>query len=178
MKKTNPEVVIYWNKEIQRQKESGYRAVKYCKENGLNYKSFMNYDYRINWNEKKNLDFYNEYKKYYELYEKFEGTITQFCLSYKINEGTFKEYKIHKKYNEILSNKKLYIEPEGLSFVEVKPPKVIKRQSINIKSKEPEEVVEKKNDIEIIIAKGIKVIISPAVDYSAIIKIIEILKDL
>jgi hypothetical protein len=44
---------------------------------------------------------------------------------------------------------------------------------------EPEhEVVEKQNDIEIIISKGVKVSISPNIDSMKIIKIIELLKDL
>lgn len=45
--------------------------------------------------------------------------------------------------------------------------------------KEPqEEFVEKQNDIELIITKGVKVIISPNIDSMKIIKIIELLKDL
>lgn len=41
-----------------------------------------------------------------------------------------------------------------------------------------QEVVEAKNDIEIVISKGVKVILSPSIESQTIIKIIELLKDI
>ena len=74
---------------------------------------------------------------------------------------------------------------EELKFVQV--PRInqiplsqpIEIKEIEIQREETQqEVVEKQNDIELIISKGVKVVVSPNVGTEKLIKIIELLKDL
>ena len=64
-----------------------------------------------------------------------------------------------------------------MKFIKIENPVV--QQNQIIQSAEPkQEVLKEKNDVELIISKGVKVVVSPEVGADKLIRIIELLKDL
>lgn len=164
----NKEEVIKWYLHIQAHGKSGLNGPEYCRQNGLKYKDFSNKSFRINY--KKNRP--EQYAECVDMVNKFEEsglTRCQFSIKYKVSKSVLSETITHLRCKEIIEE---YLSKE-------EPMKLIQITPKIVPCKQPEpEVVEKQNDIEIQITKGVKVSISPNIDSMKIIKIIELLKDL
>jgi len=177
--KLTDEEIWKWYQIILDQKTSSMSGVQYCKKNGIFYKTFSNTKHRMFSYKHSRPKEYEEYKEWSRLLSEGELQLTDFCRKHKIDRIKLIEMNTHLNYQEILERlkkEKGEMEEPQMSFVQVKAPQsFLTTQSPPIQ--EPE-LVEAQNDIEITITKGVKVMISPQVDSTKIIKIIQLLKDL
>lgn len=123
--------------------------------------------------------------------EKTHKPFKIFALSKGVNHVKLDRMKRHLYYKKIIENRdnlsELQIEPEPvkvdepMGFIKISSnvPTPVAAEPIQAPVEAPvAEIIPSKNDIEIVIAQGVKVIISPSVDSMKIIKIIDLLKDL
>ena len=136
-----------------------------------------------------------------ELYQS-EGkrSLQKFCIQHKINSSRLRQVIDYLRYmsrinnilgennkqqigeviareNKILINK--CDETKQMNFIEAPKQKELIPQQIPEEPKQQEtQVFEAQNDLELIISKGVRVIVSPQIDNLKLIKIIELLKDL
>jgi len=168
-----------WYQLILQQRKSNGSGLQFCKTNNLDYKKFTNFKNRIFCFKHTRPKEYEEYMVWAQLLAEEEVGLTDFCRKHKINRETLIQINTHVNYLEIIDRLKKErggIEEPQMNFVQVKPP-----QNFFIQKEQPApdpEVMESQNDIEITITKGVKVMISPQVDSTKIIKIIELLKGL
>lgn len=177
MIKKSPKEIWFWYERIEDFRKSGMTAKSYCNVNEIEYKRLNNMIYRIDY--KKYSDPV-EYKKLMQLGRKFKTSEmgpTQFSKAHDIPVRIMGEVVTHMNYLEIIEKVKQEKAENRMKFIEVSPPPV-SHAIESISKPEEAEVIEKQNDLEIIISKGVKVSISPNIDSMKIIKIIELLKDL
>ncbi len=105
-------------------------------------------------------------------------TAAQFAKDNKIDLSMLRAATTHLKYQDIIKRciENPPDESKSQSMTFVKVPQVT--SSVPASVAPCAEVIESQNDIQIAIAKGVKVSISPNIDPMKIIKIIELLKDL
>ncbi len=156
---------------IESQKESGMQIISYCNKNNIDAKRFKNVKSLINYPKTNGPE---HLKNMYSIHkERKENHLTrdEICIKYSISTSQFNQFNNYIYYKKIIDK---YKEPEkeSMNFV-----KVATTSQTPVFEKEPE-LIEKQNDLEIIISKGIKVTISPNICSSSIIKIIEVLKEI
>lgn len=163
--------IWYWHQKIEEFHESGMKPINYCDSYEIDYKLFCNMKYRI---EYKRFSDAAVYKRNVPITRKYmnSGTLAaKFAKENCIDIRLLHEMATHLRYRDIIEDMKearAAKEEKTMSFIQVP-----QRMAI-----QDAEIVEKQNDIEIIITKGVKVSISPNIDSMKIIKIIELLKDL
>lgn len=169
--KKDHDEIWYWHQKLEEFHESGMAPKDYCDSYEVNYKAFSNMKYRI---EFKRFTDPALYEKSLPIARKYMASGVQLSKFVKENSIDIKllgEMCTHLGYIDIIEGRKAAIaakEKKPMSFIQVP-----QRMAI-----QDAEVVEKQNDLEIIISKGVKVSISPNIDSMKIIKIIELLKDL
>lgn len=174
-----PDEMWYWYENIEDFKKSGMGQAKYCRENNLDYSKFCNMYYRIIFksvsNPKENERLIHLGRKYL----RSDILAERFTKDNGINRSILSEVCAHIRYIDMIAEIKAQKNEseKPMNFIQVPTIPISKGGSPNLISQEPE-VVEKQNDLEIIITKGVKVTISPNIDSMKIIKIIEFLKDL
>lgn len=182
------------------------RPALYARNNNLDYKNVRNWIYRFNpWYGKyikqKEREIY-----LYDLYVATDAHRDKFCAKHGISQhrltivGTHRNYieRLNYIYNDDIPHADLVLgkKVEDNSIIEI--PKEVATsfklfqpkqeiQPINIPEpvitnirheNEPHEVFEPKNEIELSMQKGVKVILSPETTTDKIVKIIEFLKEL
>lgn len=174
MIKKDHDEIWYWHLKVEEFIESGMAPKAFCESRELDYKKFSNMRYRI---EYKRITHPDMYKKNVPIARRYIASgipASKFAKDNNIDVRILSELVTHLGYVDIIENMKNGIkkEPETMNFIQV--------PSINLPMPTPPEpeVIEPQNDLEIIIAKGVKVSISPNIDSMKIIKIIELLKDL
>lgn len=171
-KKIGKNEVWEWYQAIGKFEEAGMGQREYCRSNGLDIKKFANMRYRFIYKKHSDPD---TYEKLMELGIKYLNSNTmasKFAKQHQIKLRHLSEICTHIGYLKIIEEIKDTKENAPMKFVQVKHQEIIQDVVQNI------ELVAQQNDIEIIITKGVKVIISPNIDSMKIIKIIELLKDL
>lgn len=183
------EEVWYWYQTIEKYHESELTPGKFCKKFNIDYKTFRNRYLRIAYTGHTNPDQYAEWLDWFNKYQSSSLYISKFAKLHGIALASLSAMQTHRHYVDAIERLKIEkgILPAKMNFIQVpvtKPkPLDFKAPSIkniggHIQKPEEAEVIEKQNDIEIIISKGVKVSISPNIDSMKIIKIIELLKDL
>jgi ABC-type ATPase with predicted acetyltransferase domain len=168
-----------WHLQIEKFKTTGMTGSKYCNTHGIDKKKFSNMSYRILY---KKVNDPVLYKKLIEEAKRYLASGIRpsvFARENNLNPSVLSETVTHLGYLEIIENKRKEKENQPMTFHPV--PASIQRiipKTLIVEPEPEQEVVEKQNDIEIIITKGVKVSISPNIDSMKIIKIIECLKDL
>ena len=178
--KLSDDDIWFWYSAIIEQQEGELSSPTYCKERFLDYKKFTNMRYRMFYIEHARPDEYNFLVKMGREHMSNPVSISEFCKKNKIDRTKLSEIKTHLLYKEAIERLKIERgskEAETMNFVQLKSPE---KPQMVVLSPPPQEheVVEAQNDIELVITKGVKVMISPQVDSMKIIKIIELLKDL
>lgn len=168
-KQLSDEEIFHCYTTIEDQKKSGLKLKTYLKMHGLNEHYFKNFKYKMNFGidpEKK------------ELVLKVKNLLESGCSSkkgYKQLGVSRSQFDCAVAYLKYISAIECIKQQEGesqspMNFIAIKntsPPQ------------EPRiEVIEKKNDIELNIGDGVKVIVSSELDSTKILKIINFLKDL
>ena len=196
------EKIKTWYEHIKNMFELDVTMPQYAKAFNLNTKDMSNWEIRINpWKGKYAKHRENELELH-ALYKATEANLTKFCVKHnvlphrmtltgsalkyweRINHLTGDTYEdllnVMRFKKDIVITKKEPDQPEPekkiMNFI-------TKTDEINLPMPTPEvmqeaEVIEERNNIELTITKGVKVILSPEFETVKIIKIIELLKDL
>lgn len=177
MIKKDHDEIWYWYKKIEEFHESGIPPKEYCTEYEIDYKKFSNMRYRIEYKSRTHPDLYQSLIPLTRKYMKSGIPASKFAKENKVDVRVLSEMVTHLGYTDIIEKLKSEEEVKPMQFIQVPP--VQPRPPAGYREPMADaEVVEKQNDLEIIISKGVKVSISPNIDSMKIIKIIELLKDL
>lgn len=171
------EEIWYWYQLMEEYLKQDLPPVKFCENKKINHRKFWNMYYRIIYKSVKYPEFYNKHVPIVRKYMESDLTPDEFCKENNINKSILIDMRTHLNYVDIINRLKEETRVKAMKFIEVG-----KRQARPVPEKHTDycasEVIEKQNDIEIIISKGVKVSISPNIESMKIIKIIELLKDL
>lgn len=186
MIKDNPDEIWFWYQHVEGFKTSDMRPKQYCETHKLDYKKFHRMRYRINGGYKSSPERYKHYVKLTRQCMESDISRALFASQNNIPLAVLTEMIAHVGYLNAIEKAKLKRggartggEPKSFQFVQVPVLPVSNGgKLVPISPPQEAEVIEKQNDIEIVITKGVKVIISPIIDSMKIIKIIELLKDL
>ena len=170
--KVSDEHVWYWHKHCEKQMELGISIKDYAEQFNVEYKRFSNMRYKIFYKKYSGPEDYKKILKQAKEYLASGEHIGKFSSSRKINPRIISEMVTHLKYQERIERLTKESEEPQMNFVQVA------KQPQEVQQSTEAELMEKQNDIEIIISKGVKVSIAPNIDSMKIIKIIELLKDL
>lgn len=175
--KFNLEDLRKWHLIMKDFHQSGLQPKKFCNSRDIDYKCFNNKLYNFNYHNVLDAEEYEILLYHAQIFRKSGIKRQEFCLKYNIDFRKFKRFLTHINCRQLIAEMKLDQEDESLQF--------IKLPNENLTPINP--VVEfniagtcdtSQNDIEITIAQGVKVIVSPTIDSTTIIKIIDLLKDL
>lgn len=180
--KTDEEVWEFYQ-IILKQKKSGLNVSQFCKRNNIDYKLFTNYLYRIEFTKYSNPELYKKLMDLVTEYKQVPMERKSFCEKYNIKESQLVSALSHFRCLSIiqrLEKEKGVPEDKPMTFIPLKNEplqQIIVPEMTRTPEPEPE-VLEAKNSVELIIDKGVRVIVSPEVPPMKLIKIIELLKDL
>lgn len=166
--KKDHDEIWYWHQKIEEFHSSGMAPKEYCSEYEIDYKKFSNMRYRIEYKKHTHPEVYMNCLPIVRKYMKSGAPASKFAKANSIDIKLMSEMVTHLGYQDIIEKMKAEKEEKPMQFVQV-------QQRLAVQEAE---IVEKQNDLEIIITKGVKVSISPNIDSMKIIKIIEFLKDL
>lgn len=167
MIKTDDEEIWYWYEKIKEFHDSGMAQKEYCDNYQVDYKKFCNLRYRIEYKKLSHPELYAKMVPIARKYMQSGATASKFAKAHEVEVRLLSEFVTHLSYLDIIDRLKSEKESK-MKFVQIQHNAPIQQH----------EVLEKQNDLEIIITKGVKVSISPNIDSMKIIKIIELLKDL
>jgi len=177
-KQLNNDEIWFWYEKIENQKTSGLSAAEYCQSLKIDYQKFCNMKYKIEYRKYSNPVLYDKLIKIGRQYlmERAKSGIgaNTFAKNYNIKIRMLGEVTTHLNYLEKIEEMQSSMKEETMSFVQVPQKLIISNPPVE----EESEIIEKQNDLEIIISKGVKVSISANLDVMKVIKIIELLKDL
>ena len=181
IKRTNEEI-LEWYEILERWRASEMGRVEFCKQNNIPLGRFANMKRNLYLCKYEKPDLYKTLIELAEKYLSSGKTSRQFSEEYNIDQIILGNAATHLKYLRLLEEAQ---KESGMNFVQIDNSskdfdKTDYSQDVRneIQEEVHEEVIEKRNDVELMITKGIKVIISPNIDASKIIKIIELLKDI
>lgn len=176
MIREDKKVIFFWYEHIDAMKKACLKPRVYCKLYNLDFKKCLKMIHRIDYLKYKDKDRYDEILPLGHEFINSSLTTKEFSAKTGLSPDQVKSVSLHIKYNQIITkmiNKKNNDgNSHSMKFVQVQHQGNLQEPTKNA------EVIEKQNDLEIIIAKGVKVSISPNIDTMKVIKIIELLKDL
>lgn len=165
------------------QKKSGLSGAEYCRKHNMDYKQFVNDLYKVDFIRFSKPEQYNCLMDLVEKYHQSEESRTDFIKRNNIKQSHFIVALTHKKYLDVIErmkNQQVDQEEKQMTFIPLRN-EPLKQAIVSETTRTPEpepEVLEAKNSVELIIDKGVRVIVSPEVPPMKLIKIIELLKDL
>jgi phenolic acid decarboxylase len=168
MIKKDHDEIWYWYQKMEEYKTAGMAQKEYCDAYEIDYKKFCNMRYRIEYKRDTNPELYTKNVPLTRKYMKSGIAASKFAKENNIDVRLLSEMVTHLSYVDIIESMREAKESQAMKFVQV-PQRIVQQEA---------EIVEKQNDLEIIIAKGVKVSISPNIDTMKVVKIIEFLKDL
>jgi hypothetical protein len=173
-------------------------GAQFCYQNNIDYKEFSNMKYRILFRSINDPIGYKVMMQMGDKYLQSGLSIRKFAEDNGLERSILTAVMTHKGYLEAIDRLIKEKAEKPLEFVQIpnkvnifSPKPELKEESDPVIEQkmvsythnspvrtEPAEVIEPRNDIELNITKGVKVIVSPNIDSMKIIKIIELLKDL
>jgi len=168
----DPKMAMYWYNHVQEQIKSGLTAPEYAVKNNLPMNSFKNAKSIITLGDNRNSKANRRLIKLAEEFQNCSMTLEGFAKLHDVNPKQIKRAQTYLNYQAIIAEH-TGSPKQPMEFKQITVPAA----TVRIIAPEPE-VIEPKNGIDLIIAKGIKVSISPNIDSIKIIKIIELLKDI
>jgi hypothetical protein len=174
---------FYWHKRIEEFISSGSdNKVTFCKDNNLDPKKFSNLYYRIYHPLLQDKSYRDKMLRLAKEWPNSGLSQHAFAKKNNVHHNKLSQYVSHVRSWEIIERlEKENATPEDatpMNFIQVPNKSLAVAKKQEEFSEAEQEVIEKQNDIEIIISKGVKVSISPNIESMKIIKIIELLKDL
>jgi hypothetical protein len=176
--------IWYWHLRIEEFNATDLKPKEFCDKYDVEHKKFGNMRYRIEYKSKTNPELYVKQAAIARKYMASGQSISKFAKEHKIDLRILSELNTHLGYVDIIE--KLKQNPPSHRYEPESQDKTEKRMNfIQVPTRLPERVpdppapsLENKNDIELIISKGVKVIVAPEVSSEKLIKIIELLKEL
>jgi len=179
MIKKDHDEIWYWYLKIEEFHNSGMKQKEYCDEYEIDYKKFCNMRYRIEYKKHTNPELYEKCIPIVRKYMKSGAPASKFARANDIEIKLLSEMVTHLGYQDIIAKMKAEKEEQPMKFIAVQTTNLpMSNGGSPIPVREEAEVIEQQNDLEIIIAKGVKVSISPNIDTMKVVKIIDFLKDL
>ena len=165
-----------WYQHLEKWKASGLSQKKFAVQKGLNYIKMINMIVRIVYKRKSDPKYYEKLMSIGTAYlESGERFSSRYANAHGIPVRHLGEIITHIHYLKIIERKKAE-QSAPMNFIQV--PSVQSSQPRTPMVTQEAEIIEKQNDIELMITKGVRVLISPNIEPLKIIKIIELLKDL
>ncbi len=168
--------IWYWYEIVEDFKKKRLSKTVYCKQYNLELKKFCNMYYRCELNRENHPKVYENRLNLTRQWQNSGMSQSKFCEDKDISKSQIGSTVIHLNYLDIIEKIRKERESQSMRFVEIKAPASLVPVENRI-TNEPE-IVDKKNDIEIHICKGVKVSIAPGIEPMKIIKIIELLQEL
>ncbi len=166
------EEIWYWYQKTELFKDSHMPCAEWCKINNVEIKKFTNMLFRICWKSRTEPEIYEKILPILRQCQESNLSTPKFCKTFNHPINMIREGMTHLRYIDSIANIKK--NKNSMQFIKVPLQVITSIASPSFGS----ELIEKQNDLEIIISKGVKVSISPNIDSMKIIKIIELLKDL
>lgn len=164
--------IWYWYLRIEEWRESGLGPKKFCDAHNLDYVVFCNRRFKIYYKKYSEPELYARLLPIGVKYRESNEKLSDFATANDVDKKLLAEMNTHLSYLDIIEEMKgkHSEKSESMSFIQA-PATATQRP--------PEaELIEKKNDIELNISSGVKVIVAPEVSSEKLIKIIELLKEL
>lgn len=169
------EEIWFWYTAIIDQSKSNYTVTPYCKKNNLDWVKFTNLRASIFSCRESKPKEYKDMMVWAELFADSGLKISDFCKENGVNKDKLSSMMTHLEYQKVIERMKKQKEitdDSELTFVQIKSPEPKKPIVVEASHQVT------RNDIEIKISSGLRVIISPEIESVKIIKIIEFLKDI
>ncbi len=161
--------IYEWYKIIQECKQSGLSGIRFCKDRKIKRTRFAYFHSIFNFLETKEKDYAEKLKIAAHDYNESPGSMgfREIEEKYSLSKGHLKQTVSHLRYLEAVRRAEK-TESKEMNFIPIQAPQKITQ---------PESATPK-NDIELSIKQGVKVICSPDTSQEKIIAIIEFLKGL
>lgn len=172
MIKNTDEDIWEWYQHIENWKKSGLPQKKFAESVGISYNKMTNMIFRIIYKATSDPKTYAKLVKFGRSYlESGSKFSSQYAKDNGIMPSHLSEIITHLNYLDIIERMKKEKESQ-MNFIQV--------PTMNLPMLTPQEpqIMEKQNDLEIIISKGVRVSISSNIETMKVVKIIELLKDL
>lgn len=174
--------IWYWYTACIAQRESNMPLPQWCKANSVDYKYMSNVRQRMEGKKYTNPAYYKKLMEHVGELNASGMVPRHYCKENKLNKLHLEAARTHWKYLQRIEYIKTERERNNLEMHFINIP--VKKDIKTLKTSEPKlsfstpQVIEASNDIELMITQGIKVIISPSIDATKIIKIIDLLRNL
>lgn len=184
MSKIKEEMVVFLYQQFKELRKSELTMKDFCKLNGIDFVQMNNFKYAWIHSKCKDPQFLKTMEQIVKEAKETRTAIPNLFEKYNTNKSEVSLYKRHMYYRKVIENyEKQNIEVKenpSMNFIKVpeKPIPKLKKELEIIKQEPEPELIEKQNDIELIISNGVRVIIPPNFRAISVIKIIELLKDL
>lgn len=166
------EQIWYWYEFVQEFLGQSFPAKKFCKLKNIDYKAFSNKLYRIVYISQTKPELYQEHLDLAKECRASQMSISKFSKTRKVSHSLLREASAHLNYLEAIEKIKSQKEKSAMNFIQIPPRNPVVQQA------QVAEIVENKNEVELVISKGVKVTVAPEVGADKLIRIIELLKDL
>lgn len=170
------ERIWYLYNKLEEYKTSKLTLPNFCAINEIKFSTMNNFKFTLSLNRIYDPEISKKYDLIMDEIKNKNIFISSISKKTGIKEGELSLIRMHFHYLEVINQFKQSSQKnkeENMDFVKVKQntkeinPKIVKNEP---------ELIEKQNDLEIIISKGIKVSISPNIEPMNVIKIIELLR--
>ncbi len=164
-----------WYILLEKHRTYGGTIAMFCADNGVSPKNFWNARYRIEYKFYSDPVYYAKLLPIAELYTKETNGIRVCAVNNDVPAGDLRSMVYHLNTLERIERLKLKygtssnLIEKPMDFFQVPRPEYQEPTS---------ELLVKRNDIELNISIGVKVVVSPEISSEKLIKIIELLKDL
>ncbi len=168
--------IWYWYEWIEKFHESDMKPSKFCKKHNLKYTEFMNRYNRMIYKSRSDPELHARLAEVARKYSQSNLSAKEFASDplNDISQITLGQIVTHLNYVARIDKIK---KKRGFKMKFIELPQLTPSLQV-IEAEKIAPPLKKRNDIELIISSGIKVVVSPEVESQILIQIIELLKDL
>lgn len=175
VRRTDDEDIWNWYQVILKYQSQDLPPKKFCGSEGIDYAQFCSKLFRIVYKQHREPELYQKWLPLTRKFMESDMLLHEFVKIHDIPLRYLSEMATHLRYVDKIEEMRKIKEKPNMKFIEV-PTLPISNGGSPV-SIEPE-VLKKQNDVELIISKGVKVVVAPEVGADKLIRIIELLKDL
>lgn len=178
--RTDDDEIWYWYEVINEYHNQKLPLGKYCKSKNIDLNKFTGRYARVVYISKSKPELY---KKLVPITRKFLSSKikqSEFIKNNDISKVQLSFMVTHLNYLDAIERMKIAKGNKEMNFIKIPQvqPLISAIEPNQIQELQVTEVIKKQNDVELVISKGVKVVVSPDVGADKLIRIIELLKDL
>jgi len=158
-----------WHDVVEKCMQEKAKPAEFCRQHNLDPQKYQYYKARLFHKRFSNPNFYQELVPICREYLESGATASMIAVKYGVSRSDVLACSNSLKYLDSIAE---YKSQNRLNFIKVP------QSSSPVHVIEESEVLTPKNSVELMISKGIKVIVAPEVGSDKLIRIIELLKDL